>query len=93
MNQTPIKVIYVVIVSEAVLCLIGVSSLCLTLFYKNYADPSVLTAIIAITSALIGSLTSLLTNTRQASEQQTTVTTPSTPETAPTITVEPEKKP
>lgn len=92
MNQTPVRVIYIVIFTEAVLALIGVTSLCLTLFYKNYADPSVLTAIIAITSALIGSFTSLLTNTRQASTQQTIVATPSTPDQAPSITVEPEKK-
>jgi uncharacterized membrane protein YfbV (UPF0208 family) len=64
-TQTPIRIIYIVVISEAVLALIGVSALCLTLFYKNYADPSVLTALIAITSGLVGALGTILTNTRQ----------------------------
>jgi len=53
------KIIWTIIISLSVLALIGLSSLCLTLFYKNYADPAVLTAIISITSGVIGSLSTL----------------------------------
>lgn len=35
---------------------IGMLALCATLFWKNYADPSVLVAIISITGTTIGSL-------------------------------------
>lgn len=74
MNQTPSKVVYLVIVAISILALIGVSSLCLTLFYRNYADPAVLTAIISITSSLVGVLGTLLTNTRTQRAGTTPVT-------------------
>ncbi len=75
MNQTPPKVVYLVIFILGVLAFISVSSLCATLFFKNYADPAVLTSIIAIASALVGSLGTLLVNTRsQTSAGQTTST-------------------
>jgi hypothetical protein len=64
MNSTPPKVIYMVIGIMGCIAMIGVSSLCATLFYKNYADPAVLTSIISITSAAIGSLGTMLVSTR-----------------------------
>jgi hypothetical protein len=64
MNQTPPKVVYLVISILGVLALIGVSSLSATMFWKNYADPAVLTAIISITSGLVGSLGTVLVSTR-----------------------------
>lgn len=85
MNQTPPKVVYLVIVILGVLAFIGVSSLCLTLFYKNYADPAVLTAIISISSGLVGSLGTVLVSTRtnpqggQTTSTTTTTTAASTP--------------
>jgi len=64
MNSTPKTVIYMVIGILGVIAGVGMLSLCLTLFYKNYADPAVLTAIISITSGAIGSLGTMLVNTR-----------------------------
>lgn len=43
---------------------VGVFSLCLTLFFRNYADPAVLTAIISITSGSLGSLGTMLVSTK-----------------------------
>lgn len=45
---------------QVALSVICVSSLCLTLFYRNYVDPVVITALIAITGTLIGNLGSIL---------------------------------
>jgi hypothetical protein len=78
MNSTPPKVVYLVIVIMGVIAFIGVTSLCLTLFYKNYADPAVLTAIISITSGSIGSLGTMLVSTRSqppATSMDTTIST------------------
>lgn len=47
---------------------IGVFSLCATLFFRNYADPAVLTAIISITSGVVGSLTAILRPQQQQAE-------------------------
>jgi len=80
MNQTPVKIIYVVIFSEAILAAFGVLALCLTMFFKNYAEPAVLTAIITITSSLVGSFTTILVKTGQPPQNTTTVTTPATPD-------------
>ncbi len=74
MNQTPPKLIYLVVISLAGLAFIGVSSLCGTLFYKNYADPAVLTSIIAITSGTVGALGGILSSPRSAVTQTTTST-------------------
>ena len=64
MNATPPKVIYMVIGILGAIAMVGVSSLCATLFWKNYADPAVLTAIISITSGSLGSLGTMLVSTR-----------------------------
>jgi hypothetical protein len=50
------RIIWTIVMALSTMGLIGLSALCLTLFYKNYADPAVLTAIIAISSGVIGSL-------------------------------------
>lgn len=47
----------------------GVTSICLSLFLHVYADAAILTALITLTSGLIGSLTSLLVNTRTQSQE------------------------
>ena len=82
MMQTPPKVIYLVIIALSGLAFIGLCSLCLTLFYKNYADPAVLTAIISTTSSVIGSLGTILVSTRSQqpnADVQTTITTTTRP--------------
>jgi len=85
MNTTPPKVILLVILLIGAIAVIGVTSLCATLFWKNYADPAVLTSIIAITSGAIGSLGTMLTNTRSqppggvTTSQVTTTTEPKPP--------------
>lgn len=78
MNQTPPKLIFLVVLTIGTLALTGVTSLCISLFYKTYADPAILTAIITITSGLVGSLTTILANPRTqpaSSESTTTITT------------------
>lgn len=85
MNSTPPKVIYLVIGVMGVIAFIGVSALCLTMFYKNYADPAVLTAIISITSTALGSLGTMLVNTHSQTPGGTTtatITTTTTPKPA-----------
>ena len=80
MNQQEMRarVVFLVVGILGILSTIGVSSLCLTLFFRNYADPAVLTAIISITSGLVGSLsTILLASPRpQASTPDITVSAP-----------------
>lgn len=66
MSQTPLKLIFVVVMAIALMAFMGYASLCLGLFYHIYADASVMTAIITIEGALIGYLGGMLTNTRQA---------------------------
>ncbi len=85
MNSTPAKVVYLVIIAMAILAFIGVSSLCATLFWKNYADPAVLTAIIAITSTAIGSLGTILSNTRSSPPGGGTTTSTVTTTSAPVV--------
>jgi hypothetical protein len=81
MNQTPTRILYIVISTIAILALIGVTALSASLFVKSYADPAILTALIAVTSSLVGSLASILTNTRQTSGASTSTTTVTTPPT------------
>lgn len=64
MNQTPPKVIYIIIAAISVLAIMGVATLCLSLFMHTYADAAILTAIITITSNLTGSLMTLLVSPR-----------------------------
>jgi len=87
MNSTPRPILYIIVVAEAVLAFVGVFALSLTLFYKSYADPSVLSAMIAITSGCVGSLTTLLSNMRQPSADTTTVSTPTTADKPASVTI------
>jgi len=75
MNQVPIQVILIVVLAEAVLSAIGVSALCLSMFFKTYIDPVVLQAITVTTATLVGNLVGLLTNVRQPSPGASTTTT------------------
>jgi len=43
-------------VALCVVALVGMSALCATLFFKNYADPPVLIAIISTTGTAVGAL-------------------------------------
>jgi hypothetical protein len=92
-SSTPKSVVYIVITSLAVLDALCVGSLCMTLFYKNYADPAVLSALIALTGSLTGSLGSVLVNTRQPSTNGTSTTTAISSEQPATVTVEPSPPP
>lgn len=76
------RIVRIATVAVCLLSLIGVGSLCLTLFFRNYADPAVLTAIISITSGLVGSLSTLMVLPRPQNDQQqgdTIISTPSRP--------------
>jgi hypothetical protein len=64
-NATPKPILFIVVGTIAALSTIGLVALCLTMFYKNYADPSVLSSLIAIEGGLVGSLGTLLSNMRQ----------------------------
>ena len=85
MNSTPPKLVYMVVVLIGTICFTGVMSLCLTMFFRNYADPAVLTAIISITSTTAGSLGTILSNPRSqppggvTTSQVTTTTEPKPP--------------
>jgi hypothetical protein len=83
MNSTPPKVIYMVIGIMGAIAFIGVASLCATLFWKNYADPAVLTSIISITSGALGSLGTMLVSTRSQAPGGTTTATLTTTSAAP----------
>ena len=76
--QTPSKLLFIIVAALAAVSIIGVSALCVSLFYKNYADPAILTALIAITSGATGNLASMLNNTRQAQPTNGTTTTSTT---------------
>lgn len=52
--------VYLVVGVQGIAFLGCVGCLCGTLFYKNYSDPVVLTALIALTSTLGGNLGSIL---------------------------------
>lgn len=85
MNSTHPKLIFTIVLAISLLAFIGVTSLCTALFIHSYADPSILTALITITSGLIGSLTALLSNTRSTppATDTTTTTTATTAAVAP----------
>lgn len=63
------KIAYIVVGGQLVAFLICVGALCGTLFYKNYSDPVVLTALISLTSVLGGNLGSILGGPRSMREQ------------------------
>lgn len=54
------SVVYLVVGVQGIAFLGCVGCLCGTLFWKNYSDPVVLTALIALTSTLGGNLGSIL---------------------------------
>lgn len=78
MSQIPTKLIYVVTIAIAALAFMGVFTLCLSLFLHTYADPAILTALISLTSGLVGSLVTLLSNPRTHPPGDTTATTTTT---------------
>lgn len=63
--QTPIKIIYVVVITLAILSLICVGSLAGILYFKTYADPAVLTSFTLLTGNVTGALMAILSNLRQ----------------------------
>ncbi len=82
MNTSP-KVIWTIVVAIALLAAMGVGTLCASLFLHTYADASILTAIITITSNLTGALMTLLVSPRSqppGTSTQTTITTNAKPE-------------
>lgn len=54
------KIAYIVVWGQVITFFMCVAALCTTLFYKNYSDPVVLTALIALTGTLGGNLGSIL---------------------------------
>lgn len=74
MNPPPSKIAYIVIWGQVVAFLVCVGALCLTLFYKTYSDPVVLTALIALTGTLGGNLGSILGGPQRMMQQQPDIT-------------------
>lgn len=66
--QTPVNVIYLVVLTLSAVALIGVTALAGTLYFKNYADPVVLSNFTNITIFCVGAVAGILSNTRQQSE-------------------------
>ena len=58
-DQNRARIIWTITIALSALGFTGLLALCLTLFFRNYADPAVLTAIIAITSGVVGSLSTM----------------------------------
>jgi hypothetical protein len=85
MNQTPPGLINFVVRALAFLALIGLGSLCASLFLHTYADPAILTAIITMTGGLVGSLGTILSSPRSAM----TTTTSTTSDSGTTTTTKP----
>jgi len=66
MSTQPNKlVVLIVLCSQAIMAMGCVASLCISLFYKVYADPSILSAMILLTGTLVGNLSSILGGPRQ----------------------------
>ncbi len=84
-SSTPRLIVAIIVGTLCTIALIGVVSLSLTLFYKTYVDPTILTSFIALTTASIGTVSGLLANTRQpsgtngATATTSTMTTTTTP--------------
>lgn len=75
MNQTNPKLIFMIVAFIGSMALMGVTSLCASLFIHVYADPSIMTAVLTITSGLVGTLGALLTKIGgTASQPEGTIT-------------------
>lgn len=66
MNSTPSQIIKLVVMSVAGLACMCVLTLCISLFCHVYASEQVLTSLVGTTGLLIGSLVTMLSNTRSA---------------------------
>lgn len=64
MSSIPPRIIFLVVIAIALLAFMGVGTLCLSLFLHTYADPAILTALISLTSGLVGSLVTMLSSPR-----------------------------
>lgn len=71
MNPKNSAIAHIVVIGQVALAFVCVSSLCLTLFYKNYSDPVVLTCLVTLTGTLVGNLGSLLGGPRTMNPQGT----------------------
>lgn len=89
MSSTPKAIIVIVVSTLAALSVIGLCALAGTLYFKNYADPAVLSAFISVTSTSIGALGGLLSNTRQPSSTNGATATATTSTTTTTTTPHP----
>ena len=67
--KTRSRVLLIIIGTEALLAAVGVCAMAGTIYLKTHTEPEVLAGLIAITSGLIGSMTTLLTTYIQASRQ------------------------
>lgn len=67
-SQTPVQVVYIVVITLAGVLLIGVGSLAGTLFVKAYVDPVIMNVFTGITTTALGAITGILANTRQSQQ-------------------------
>ncbi len=95
MNETDrvrFTIIRIAIAAVAFLSFLCIASLCATLFWKNYADPAVLTAIITLTGTLTGALTTIMVLPRPKDQQQPDISVTSTPPKVEVSTPQPEEQ-
>lgn len=87
-SSTPRALVYLIVGTLCSIAVIGMVTMALALFYKAYkADPVILAAFIPMVSGAIGSLGTLLANTRQpAATNGTSSTTTTTTIAAPIVT-------
>lgn len=92
MNPTHSKIAYLVVIGQILLALIVVGSICACLFYKNYADPATLAAMIVLSGTLVGNLSSILGGPRQMmAPPEVTINNP--PAASAPVAPQPERKP
>ena len=60
MDMTHSRLAYVVVFGQLLIALVLVTAICGCLFYKTYADPTTLAAVIVMASTLVGNLGSIL---------------------------------
>ncbi len=92
MSSTPRELVFLIVGTLCLIAMVGMVTMAFALFYKGYtADPVILAAFIPMTSGAIGSLGTLLANTRQppTAETQGTISTAESTK----VTVEPQPQP
>lgn len=80
--MTPSRLVLIIVLgTQSLLAMACVFTICYSVMYKAWGDPTTLSALIVLTGTLVGNLGSILGGPR--SMQQTTTTTETTPSPVP----------